>query len=261
MDSRTRLELRALNRRFYSRHAVGFDASREHAWPGWIRIPLPTLRDAARPMRVLDVGCGNARFVDTLAARVTNGIEYTGVDENDSLLARARTRLAGSSALSFELIHADVLAGDPGETLPRGPFDLVVAFGLLHHVPGSDLRRAFMTALADRVDDCGVLVVTAWQFADRSRFANHIVSASELASIEPTIDRVQLEDGDHLLSFDGDRSTLRYCHHCSERELDELGATIRLVAQPRFSDDGRSRDLNRYLVFERPTSSGASIER
>jgi tRNA (uracil-5-)-methyltransferase TRM9 len=251
MDSRTRMQLRALNRRFYERHAVAFDASRDHAWPGWQRIELPTHRDPAKPLRVLDVGCGNARFADALAERLGGGFAYTGVDENEALLARAGERLARTRSASGDLICIDILASETGETLPRGPFDLVVAFGLLHHVPGWDLRRAFVHALADRVDESGVLVVTAWQFADRSRFASHIVPESEVPA---AIDPAQFEEGDHLLPFDGDHTDLRYCHHCSEAELDQLVATIPLIPRPRFSDDGRSGDLNRYLVFERSPS-------
>lgn len=248
MDSRTRMQLRALNRRFYERHAVGFDASREHAWPGWQRIELPTPRDPSEPLRVLDVGCGNARFADTLAARLGGGFAYTGVDENESLLARARERLTGTQARHCELIRADVLASESADPLPHGPFDLVVAFGMLHHIPGAGLRRAFVHALAERVGEAGVLVVTAWQFADRARFASHIVSASEAP---PGIDTTQFEEGDHLLTFDGDLANLRYCHHCSEGELDQIEATTPLVPRRRFSADGRSGDLNRYMVFER----------
>lgn len=255
MDSRTRMQLRALNRRFYEKHALGFDASRDHAWPGWERLELRMPRDASAPMRVLDVGCGNARFARTLHERLGDRFRYTGVDENAALLERARDALADMTSVDAQLIRADVLDRVAGDTLPHGPFDLVVAFGLLHHVPGFEDRRSLLRALAGRLGDRGMLVVTAWQFADRTRFEKHLVPWSEQATaVDPPIDTAQLEEGDHLLSFDGDRTALRYCHHCSERELDRLAAALPLTPRPRFSADGRSGDLNRYLIFDRAPS-------
>jgi len=252
MDSRTRMQLRALNRRFYTKHALAFDASRDHAWPGWERLELPMPRDASPPMRVLDVGCGNARFARSLNDRLGDGFRYTGVDENAALLDRARDTLAGMPSVGAELLRADVLESVECDALPRGAFDLVVAFGLLHHVPGFESRRSLLLALADRLGDHGMLVVTAWQFADRARFEKHLVPWSEQTNaFDPPIDPRQLEEGDHLLSFDGDRAALRYCHHCSEDELDRLAAALPLTPRPRFSADGRSGDLNRYLVFDR----------
>lgn len=252
MDPRTRDALRALDRRFYESCADAFDRARDHAWPGWERIPLPAGAGGAAALRVLDVGCGNARFATALRGRVDRGLAYTGVDQSPGMLAHARARLARLRGVAFTLCETDVLDGDPDAILPDGPFDLVVAFGLLHHVPGHDARRSLLRALARRVAPGGVLAFTAWQFADRPRFARRIVPWSALgATGAGAVDPAALERGDHLVAFGHGDGGLRYAHHCDESELDALEGSLPLRPLARFSADGRSGDLNRYVVLGR----------
>jgi len=262
MDPRTRDALRALDRRFYESCADAFDRTRDHAWPGWERIPLPARPAGAQALRVLDVGCGNARFATALRGRTDRELAYTGVDQSAGMLAHARARLAGLRGVAFTLYETDVLDGDPDATLPEGPFDLVVAFGLLHHVPGHDTRRSLLRALARRVAPGGVLAFTAWQFADRPRFARRIVPWPALdAAVAGAIDPSTLEPGDHLVAFgpgDAGDGGIRYAHHCDESELDALEGGLPLRPLARFSADGRSGDLNRYAVLGRELENGAA---
>ena len=76
MDPPTRAQLLELNRAFYLAHATAFDRSRAgRPWPGWQRI-LGGFA-AGRPLgRVLDVGCGNARFACFLAEA---GLSFLGL--------------------------------------------------------------------------------------------------------------------------------------------------------------------------------------
>jgi SAM-dependent methyltransferase len=252
MDRRTRAQLRALNRRFYAEAADAFAATRGHAWPGWERLPLPA-GASARRLRVLDVGCGNARLAAWLRTRLGCGFAYLGADASERMLEHARTRLATLADVGGALVCADVLEHEGGDPLPRGDFDFVCAFGLLHHVPGLGARRALVAALAARVAPGGVLALSAWQFADRARFAARLVPWSAAADrFAPPLDPASLEPGDHLLGFADQPGALRYAHHCDEAELDALAAAAApLRPLPRFSADGRSGDLNLYLVLVR----------
>ena len=67
------------------------------------------------------------------------------------------------------------------------------------------------------------------------------------------IDTSQLEEHDHFLGWQTDPSPLRYCHHFPEAEVDELVASVGTVAREvaRYSADGSSGTLNRYLVLEK----------
>ena len=88
----------------------------------------------ARPGdRVLDLGCGPGR----LCARLP-GADYTGVDIDEAYLAQARSRYAASGA-RFE--HWDLSGDCP--PLRAQTFDLIVACGLLHHLPDPQARGVF----------------------------------------------------------------------------------------------------------------------
>lgn len=62
---------------------------RQYRWRAWPRVyaVLPDLRDQT----VLDIGCGVGDQAADLAAR---GAKVTGIDVNDELIARARSRHA-----------------------------------------------------------------------------------------------------------------------------------------------------------------------
>ena len=257
MNSDTRKTLRELNHAFYSARAEAFDASRDHPWPGWERaIPKAENPQPGRPLRVLDVGCGNGRLAAFLAARHSPGssaVDYTGVDQSPALLASARIRLDGQEGAAPRWIQDDVLGDPPGSSLPPGPFDLVAAFGLFHHVPGRPQRNELVKALARRVDPGGRLVLTIWQFATAERFQNHIVPWPEYnEAAEHPVAQEELDSGDYLLSFGTRSGPFRYCHHCDASEFDELVASSGLRLVDDFEADGRSGNLNRYAVLEQP---------
>jgi tRNA (uracil-5-)-methyltransferase TRM9 len=260
MNPETRARLNALNREFYRTRAPEFSATRDHPWPGWERV-VERVRgsraDAAEePLGVLDVGCGNGRFGEFLASAWEGRIEYRGLDASSELLEVARERTQALETLRARLECVDLL-DDPqherGSALPDERFALVVAFGLLHHVPGSAQRLALVGALAERVAPEGWLAVSAWQFGRSERLLRRIIPWAEYATDDP-IDPEQLEPGDHLLPF-GDRDAApRYCHHCDAEELDTLARAPGPAEKwrlERFDADGRSGDLNHYLVWQR----------
>ncbi len=303
MDELTRRQLLALSAEFYRAHAADFDASRaHHPWPGWLRV-VGALRpwsegarsdggregdhggqhegdsdrsgdggyggdgdgDESVPLRVLDVGCGNARlaaFLDErLGATASDpdrsrlayvGVAYVGVDANAALLEAARARLPARMAGTVELTQQDFLA-DPeaGSALPTGPFDLVAVFGVLHHVPGRETRLALLEAARARLAPGGLLALAAWQFADRPRFRRRRVPWSALPPLlGAPLDPTRLEPGDHLLRFGDDpNKPPRYCHQLSDAELDSLPDALGLALVDDFRDDGAEGDLNRYLVL------------
>ncbi len=223
MDAETIRHLNSINQRFYATVTDAFDASRQRAWAGWDRVlaELETLH-AALPIRVLDVGCGNGRFGVFLADKLGGErLRYHGSDSSAALLERAQTALAGAAA-TFD--QRDLVEQPLDDSL--GQFDLVALFGVLHHIPGADQRRALMRALAGRVAPGGLLVFTEWRFADEARFQNRIVAWDAGINVEP---------GDYLLDWRRGTNALRYCHHVDDAEHARLiaAAGLALVAEYR----------------------------
>lgn len=100
--------------------------------------------DHVRPRdgdRILDVGCGPGSLIDHLPPAV----DYVGVDLNADYIASARARF-GSGRRQFRVGNAAGLDSDLRD------FDIVMVFGLLHHLDDAAasnlIRRAGDTLVA-----------------------------------------------------------------------------------------------------------------
>jgi tRNA (cmo5U34)-methyltransferase len=85
-------------------------------------------------LSVLDLGIGTG---ETLAVvlEAHGGASAVGVDKNEAMLGAARQRLAGAA---LELRVANLT-----DSLPAGPFDLVVSALAIHHLEGPDKAALF----------------------------------------------------------------------------------------------------------------------
>lgn len=228
-------QLNALNRQFYATVANDFDQTRGSAWPGWQRL-LPHL-PLARPLRVLDVGCGNGRFARFLHAAGLS-IDYVGVDSSPALLARAREAL--QPLARWRLIEQDVIE----QPFVEGEYDLVGVFGVLHHVPARAGRVAWMQRLAQRLAVGGVLAYASWRFMEDPRLRARVVPWPPALAGE-------VEAGDVLLDWRQGTHALRYCHAVDDDEQAQIDASLNLTLLERYRADGSSGQLNAYSVLRR----------
>jgi len=268
MDPQTRLALNAINREFYAAEesAAGFSATRDHPWPGWERVWREVRRTGPtdRALSVLDAGCGNGRFAAFLAERSPETIHYVGIDASQPLLKIAAQRaqpLARAQFVCGDLTND--LANDLSEastakaSTEKASFDSVVLFGVLHHLPGFEARAALLAALAELVTAGGLLAFTLWRFGAPSlwpRFQSRVLPWRDYNRRAATpLDLAQLEAGDHLLRWgdnpDSNDAPLRYCHYVDDAERDALVATLPLESVEHYVQDGRSNDLNQYVVL------------
>jgi tRNA (uracil-5-)-methyltransferase TRM9 len=230
MDTVTIARLNAINREFYRVTATEFDATRGQAWVGWERLlPLIPRTDL---LSVVDVGCGNGRFGVFLRERGLN-IAYHGMDNSQALLDKARAALPDST---FEL--RDIVDNPPD----TGTYDLVVLFGVLHHIPGMAQRQAFMRVLAERVTVGGVLAFACWRFYEYERFRSRIV---------PFGDEITVEKHDYLLDWRRGEVALRYCHYVDDAEHSALIAATGLREIVSYRADGEDGQANQYSVLRR----------
>lgn len=261
MDETTIARLAAVNRDFYRRRAAAFDETRRAPWPGWGRVSalLATTERAS----ILDVGCGNGRFGAFLDGRLRRPLDYVGVDSSRELLRLA----AGRAPAGSRFVEADLSGPEPLAAVEReggAGFDLVAGFGLMHHLPGEATRRRVLEAMAARVAPGGHLAVSFWQFGERARFRDR---ALDWGGVGLTGERV--ERNDFLLPWgatdDGEDGgpgagaatrVPRYCHYADRAEARRLVAGLELVLRDEYRSDGRSGDLNLYLLLARPAAPG-----
>lgn len=94
------------------------------------RIMLEVIRPgSARPVSLLDFGCGAAHLLEYIKAEGLQGIDYSGLDLSNRFLALSRGKHPGVDFHQVDLL-------DPAATLPS--FDYVVMNGIFTYRGGLD---------------------------------------------------------------------------------------------------------------------------
>lgn len=278
-----------LNNTFYRNHAASFSDTRQAPWPGWVRTMDVALRqlevhELDRPLHVFDLACGNMRFENfvaggLMAAKGIQGnesgagerfpIEFWGVDSCQDLAIDARGHALRIPNLHFqELDVLDALMQrNPActvEALFDAPLaDVSVCFGFMHHVPSCEYRVRVLDALVRQTRPGGIIAISFWEFMNDERMAKKAVRAEARAELTPPFegyDSAQFETGDHLIGWQNDRHAYRYCHNFDDSQITDLVRGVRTFYKStevpvreleRFYADGRSGNMNRYVVLKR----------
>ena len=307
MNRETARALCQLNTEFYERNAASFSQTRTVPWEGWRRCmaacgfddsdgaALDQPVDAQIADSVLDIACGNLRF-EAFLANAYPHIDWSffAVDNCEPLVASGQEDVAKKVHFTCEDLVSNLLDGLPAAepaNVPAlaaaTPFDLVVSFGFLHHIPSFDLRQQFLLEALSQVKPGGYLVVSFWQFlndpAKRAKIEQtHAEALAFFASCAETrandrdaLDRGagssssgnpdlscpkltaffadSLEPNDYFLGWKNEPSNYRYCHHFSNEEIDRIITALapHATVVESFSADGKPGNLNRYVVFKR----------
>ncbi len=239
-----------MNLKFYETVAENFNRSRQYFWQGWQKLEplLKNLEQKQGKANVFDVGCGNARlaeFLDELHLEFS----YVGLENNAALIKHARKRLKrlniNHKLIEFDLIKG-LISGELKQKIDQ-KFNLITAFGLIHHIPGFKLRVKLLQQLAELLNTDGSLVITAWQFAADDRFKNRMVKP-ETIGFKPA----DLEKNDYILDWKKGKRAFRYCHFVKEEEVKRLNEHVpELSLEKTYYADGKSGELNRYLIFKK----------
>lgn len=150
---------------------------------GALRARGVIVREHVRPKpgdRVLDIGCGPGEIVSFLP-----GTTYTGFDENPSYIRDAQRRFGDRASFSCERVEQ--------KTLPNaGAYDVVLAFGVLHHLDDDSCVSLFQLA-SHALRPGGRLVTLDGCYApSQSPLAHFVVSRDRGQNVRYTEEYVEL---------------------------------------------------------------------
>lgn len=213
----------------YTTHSKQFDQTRQAPWRGWGRV-LKYFQNI-KDLSVLDIGCGNGRFYKFLSDNKAGITNYLGLDNSKEMLEIFGKNFQ-SSNLNLQIV--DVNSPKWMQNIPA-KYNLIVAFGVLHHLETIESREYFYKNISNLLNPNGILILTFWQF---EKIPNLMKEAKDLG------------ERNYLLRF-GENGDARFAHGYSETEVRnwklELERKFDILEE--FEEDGRTGDLNRYIVL------------
>ena len=246
MNINTIKKLNKLNEDFYKITASDFDSSRQYFWQGWHQ--LTEHLDHFNQLKLLDLGCGNGRFYQFIKENFPDKkLDYLGIDNSVELLTFAQNK--SNVAKNFQLQELDVISSliNKEDFIAENNFDVVVSFGVFHHIPSFDLRLKMLKYLSSKINDKGVIIISLWQFMKYERFRKKVTDDAELKKMNLS----DLEKNDFIIDWKRGENALRYCHFFDNDEQNRLVKQSGLKLIKFFEADGKEEDVNSYLILKK----------
>jgi SAM-dependent methyltransferase len=252
--------LNQLNHDFYAQISEDFSETRNFAWQGWEKVfkYLPQKQN----LQVLDIACGNGRFVEFLEKKLKNNFTYLGLDNSQELLKIAKNKFPKQRFEFFDLVE-NYLKNKEIIIENKKKIDLIVLFGISHHLPSFALRNELLKSIKNNLNTNGLIVISNWQFAqEQRRFAKNILDWKKIAEnskinlwqkIKLIFFLLNLETGDYLLDWRKGKKAdqvFRYCHQINAEEMQKIATENHLQVIDRFFADGKSDKLNQYFLLK-----------
>jgi tRNA (uracil-5-)-methyltransferase TRM9 len=225
-----------LNRQFYQTFGEAFSSTRQRIQPGVLRL----FGRISQSGSILDLGCGNGELAHRLASNPFTG-SYTGLDLSAPLLEHARKgQLPG-----FHFLQADLSSPDWDARFSPQGYDCLLAFAVLHHLPGAELRLQVLRKARSLMPGDGIFIHSEWQFLNSPRLAARLQPWEAVGLASGDVD-----PGDYLLDWRHGGKGLRYVHHFNEDELSELADAAGFKVTESFFSDGENGRLGLYQVWK-----------
>jgi tRNA (uracil-5-)-methyltransferase TRM9 len=224
-----------LNRQFYQTFALPFSATRHRLQPGVLHI----LKQIIPSNSLLDLGCGNGELARQLIHHGHIG-SYIGLDFSPALLEQA----PAVQSPNFRFYQADLASPDWEVPLADTPYDAILAFAVLHHLPGMELRLQVLRKARSLLSAGGRFIHSEWQFLNSPRLKARVQPWEVIG-----LSQQEVDPGDYLLDWRQGGQGLRYVHYFSEAELADLAAKAGFAVIESFLSDGENNRLGLYQVW------------
>ena len=183
--------------------------------------------------RVLDLGCGNGRYYETVKRK---GVDYVGVDNSERLIKLAQKKHPG---VRFQTADALNLP------FPDNYFDKVYSIAVLHRIPSREFRSQFLKEVKRVLKQEGFLILTVWKFHKRKK-----TSLFLKYTILKLIGRSKLDFKDIFEPWG--KKIEKYYHWFSQKELTNLVKKVGFkIKEVGIVKNERGNRQNIYLIAEK----------
>jgi SAM-dependent methyltransferase len=252
MLEKTLYRLHDINKEFYQRFGEAFAETRRRIQPGVARALEEWVSDGDW----LDIGCGSGALSQAWIKQGLRG-SYSGIDFSPALLHEANNLLSinpPGKELKISFQQVDLLGVNWQEFVEHSGFNGVLAFAVLHHIPGAAQREKLIKQIAQLLKTGGVFIHSEWQFQHSPKLMARVQSWKTAGLTDEDV-----EEGDYLLDWrhqttdQAEGHGLRYVHLFSKPELQHLAETGGFVIQQEYESDGAGERLGLYQVWFKKT--------
>ncbi len=250
MQAQTIQQLLTINQEFYQTFASSFSQTRQRIQHGILLI----LTDLQKNGNWLDLGCGNGALALEWDRQRRQG-SYFGLDFSAGLLECARktvTTLRMSPDLQIDFAQADLTDEKWLLKVPDIKWDGILAFAVLHHIPGNLLRAKLLKQIHELLSENGKFIFSVWQFQNSPKLMERRIDWGQVGLL-----RTDVEEGDTLLDWRADAKNsqsvvgLRYIHLFTKEELADLASLTGFQVIDEFGSDGFNGKLGYYQVWKK----------
>lgn len=261
MKNNTKLKLNDINSQFYQKYGEYFSDSRQYFWDGWKHTSffseIENLFTHKDKINVLDVGCGNGRFFEFLNGKFENKFDYIGIDSSEILLNIAKEKFETQNS-KFKFF--DILNESNWTDKFNNLFDLIVCFGVVHHIPSVENLGQILKEMKNLTTDDGLITLSVWQFFNDEKLRSKILDKNDpfLHRFLQKFNLSTLDLGENGFIMDFKRSNqedevrgFRFCRKYTQEEILFTIKKIELKMIESYNADGKSGDLNKYFLLKK----------
>jgi len=140
-------------KRSYDIIASHFSETRKYPWP--------EMKEAAqcikKGMNILDVGCGNGRFIEAIPKNLD--INYLGTDLSSEMIKCAKTRYPKNNFKQENLLDLNT----------TNKYDLIVSFAMFHHLSNEEERLEALNKIKNALKNDGIFIFTVWNLWSKKK--------------------------------------------------------------------------------------------